>query len=207
MKTWLRMAWMVGVVFLASCGKEEINNSATSAAEQAANDEVYGKAQASRPYYESFTAVSTITPTASGVFNPGWGKGSARHMGTAIMCFNQQVIFAMVGGQPVPIGSSAAPVNQFYATQLAAAGITNVPSSVSAITYDSHGNSVWFTSSTGTSLAPVNATRVNFTANLQIIGGTGRFAGASGQTIMNGYFNPQDPNQAAVITTGGTIIY
>ncbi|MFA6261750.1 MAG: hypothetical protein WC760_09790 [Bacteroidia bacterium] len=206
MKSRLTIAWVIVMVIFTSCGKEEITNQSNAALEQGSNEATYGKTQAARPYYESFTAISNITPTANGVFNPGWGTGSARHMGTAKMCFNQQVIFAMINSQPMPIGSTAAPVNQFYASQLAAAGIT-VPNSVSSITYDDFGNSVWFTSTTGTSLAPVSATRVNFTANLQIIGGTGRFAGASGTTLMNGYFNPQDPNQAAVISTGGTIIY
>lgn len=200
------IALVVVMVYFTSCGKEEITNQGNAALEQGSNEANYGKAQAARPYYESFTAISNITPTASGVFNPGWGTGSARHMGTAKMCFNQQVIFAMINGQPTPIGSVAAPVNQFYAAELATVGIT-VPNTVSSITYDNFGNSVWFTSTTGTSLSPVSATRVNFTANLQIIGGSGRYAGASGTTLMNGYFNPQDPNQAAVISTGGTIIY
>ena len=103
------------------------------------------------------------------------------------------------------ISSVAAPVTQFFATQLALSGITGIPGDVSTITYDDYGNSIWFhqTSSTTT---PESETRLNFIATADIIGGTGKFEGASGTTTIHGYLNPAD-NTDAGYSSEGTIIY
>ncbi len=185
---------LLAMVTINSCTKEEIgpNTNTTNST----------SFSSTRAYHESFTAVSAITPTANGIFNPGSGTGHTTHFGNAHMCFNQLVKF--VNGNPV--GSTAAPVNQFYSSTLSTAGIT-VPNTVSSITYDNHGNSVWFTSDEGTTLTPVSITRVNFSAPLDIIGGTGTFAGATGHVLLEGHFNPQLPNQAAEMESNGSITY
>lgn len=207
MKNKLLLISLLALFIISSCTKEENTlPSGIATTNTKTGTTQYGKCgeKATRDYKESFNATSTITPTATGIFNPGTGKGHATHFGDdARICFNQLVL--LVNGNPV--GSVAAPVNQFYATKLAASGVKNVPNTVSSITYDEDGNSVWFTSSTGTSLAPVSATKVNFSATLSIIGGTGKFSGATGQVTMTGYFNPQSANQAAVMETSGTITY
>ncbi len=207
MKTKNLLLSLLVTLFIASCTKEEITpfNDSGNTANSTEEPVVFGKngKQVKRIYSEWFTATSTITPTEMGVFNPGSGNGNATHMGKATNYFNQMVTFS--NGQPV--GSTAAPVNQFFATELAAAGITNVPNSVSSITFDNDGNSVWFTSTTGTNLKPINATKVFFTANLDIIGGTGKFYGATGKVILSGFFNPQSASQSAVMQSSGTITY
>ena len=211
MKNKLLVVSFMAALAITSCSKEadDITTTNTSTTTKSSNT-VFGKNDESKDaklvtvaYSDYFNATSTITPTATGVFNPGSGVGHATRMGEARNCFNQIVNF--IGSQPV--GSSAAPVSQFFSTTLAKAGIYYLPSAVSSITYDDDGNSVWFTSSTGTSLAPVSATRVNFSASLVIIGGTGKFKGAIGSATMSGYFNPQTANQAAVMQTSGMITY
>lgn len=203
MKTRLLILSLLVAVFVSSCSKDDIDPT-NGGSNSGGTKPVYGKTgKATRAYQESFTATSTITPTNTGVFNPGSGSGNATHLGLATISFNQLVTFY----NNQPIGSTAAPVNQFYASQLAAVGINNVPDAVSTITYDKSGNSVWFTSTTGTSLSLVSATRVNFTANLNIIGGSGKFEGASGAVVLSGYFNPQSASQSAVMQSSGTITY
>ena len=211
MKNKLLVISFMAALAITSCTKDENDITTTSGTSTTkSNNTVFGKNDDSKEaklitvaYQDFFNATSTITPTATGVFNPGSGKGHATHMGEARTCFNQIVNF--IDGQPV--GSSAAPVSQFFSTTLAKAGIYYLPSTVSSITYDEDGNSVWFTSSTGTALSPTSATKVNFSASLVIIGGTGRFKGAIGSATMSGYFNPQTANQAAVMQTSGTITY
>jgi hypothetical protein len=84
----------------------------------------------------------------------------------------------------------------FYTAQLAALGITGVPSNVSSVVADSKGNSVWF-ESLGSTTTPVSPTRVEFTAQQNIVGGTGKFATATGSVTLKGYFNPTNPADAA----------
>lgn len=36
----------------------------------------------------------------------------------------------------------------------------------------------------------VSPTQITFSGTMYIIGGTGKFAGATGETTLNGYFNP-----------------
>jgi hypothetical protein len=114
-------------------------------------------------------------------------------MGNASTYFNQYASFG-----PTGLTTSAAPVTMFFATQLAP---FNVPSNVSSIVFDDKGNSVWF-QSVGTQTMPVSPTRVNFTGTNNIVGGTGKFAGATGQVTVNGYFNPQDQQDASFWQNG-----
>jgi hypothetical protein len=79
----------------------------------------------------------------------------------------------------------------FFASQLVAAGYTDIPPSVSTIIYDDKGNSIWFHHTSITSI-PVSPTRVNILVTQDIIGGTGKFTNATGQVTLNGFFNPQD---------------
>jgi hypothetical protein len=199
MKTQLAITSLCVVLALASCKKDETSGTSIDPASAMTAH----SAPVTRAYNDSFGAFSNLTFTSSGVFNPGSGSGNATHMGNASCYFNQLVLF--YNGNP--IGSVAAPVSQFFSSQIAAAGITGVPGSVSTITIDHQGNSIWFTTYSGTSLAFVNPTRVNFSSNLSIIGGTGKFAGATGTVTLNGYFNPQSPSQAATFINSGTITF
>ena len=131
---------------------------------------------------------------------PGGGEGTGTHIGLSHTYFNQYVPF-----NPPAISSVAAPVTQFFATQLALSGITGIPGDVSTITYDDYGNSIWFHQTTSTT-TPESETRLNFIATADIIGGTGKFEGASGTTTIHGYLNPAD-NTDAGYSSEGTIIY
>lgn len=127
---------------------------------------------------------------------PGGGAGNATHMGKARCFFNQYTSFG-----PAGLGSVPAPVNMFFATDLSAAGITGIPAYVSSITYDGKGNFVWFQGG-GASTIPASPTRINFTATNTIVGGTGKFATATGTVALTGYFNPQNVEDASFWTEG-----
>ena len=127
---------------------------------------------------------------------PGGGDGNAAHLGKCHTFFNQYVPF-----NPPSISSVPAPVTQFFGGELTAAGLTNIPANVSTITYDDNGNAVWFyqTSSVTT---PESSTRLNFVATADIIGGSGKFEGATGSITINGYLNPTDPSDAGFWSSG-----
>ncbi len=129
-------------------------------------------------------------PNPAPAWYPGSGTGNATHMGNATTFYNQKAIFGPSGLASIP-----QPVTMFYAAELSAANILNVPDNVSSIVLDSRGNSVWFESE-GSTTTPVSPTRIEFTAVQKIVGGTGRFVGATGETILTGFFNPTDQQDA-----------
>lgn len=121
---------------------------------------------------------------------PGGGDGNATHMGKANTYFNQYVTFI-----PPNVVSLHAPVTQYFVNQLADAGYTDIPDEVGSIVFDDKGNSIWFQTSSNTSV-PVGPTRIEFSGVNQIIGGTGKFEGATGEVALNGYYNPQNQQDA-----------
>lgn len=166
------------------------------------------KPRVSRPYKDDFTTWFQFIPgegwSASyptfQAYYPGGGKGNATYLGSCKTFFNQFVPLA-----PPPIASVAAPVTMFYAGELAAAGLTTIPGHVSTINYDGRGNSIWFTQ-TSSVTTPASPSRLDFVATANIVGGTGRFAGATGSITIRGYLNPTDTSDAA-FTSEGTIVY
>ena len=135
-------------------------------------------------------------PTPFLAWYPGGGDGHATHMGNAKTYFNQYIPF-----NPTLFSSVPAPVIMFFSSQLSAAGFTGIPSDVSSIVYDDKGNSIWFHQRSNSS-TPVSEVRINFTGTLNIIGGTGKFSGATGDVNLNGFFNPQDQQDASVWSNG-----
>jgi hypothetical protein len=197
-KTFLLIA---AVAFFGSCQKEtlpDINNqteSVTTAQKQ--NQQL--------PFKGSFSTFFNFIPDIAGgwvppnpapAWYPGGGSGNLTHVGICQTYFNQYATFGPVGLQSV-----GAPVNMFFAGQLVAAGYT-VPNTVSTIYFTSNGKSVWSQVVGISTTTPVSPTRVEFTANHSIIGGTGQFAGATGQYVLSGYFNPQNPQQAGFDVDG-----
>jgi hypothetical protein len=89
------------------------------------------------------------------------------------------------------ITTVVAPVNLFFSTELANAGITNIPTPVNTIVYDNKGNSIWFHHTSINSI-PISPTRVNISGAEDIIGGSGKFSGAIGRVTRNAFFNPQN---------------
>lgn len=121
---------------------------------------------------------------------PGGGEGNATHVGNAKAYFNQYVTFI-----PPNIVSLHAPVTMYFADELEDAGYNDIPDEVGSIVIDDKGNSIWFHATSNTA-TPVGPTRVEFTGVNLIIGGTGKFEGATGEVTLNGYFNPQDQQDA-----------
>lgn len=135
-------------------------------------------------------------PTPFLAWYPGNGKGNATHIGNAKTYFNQYVPF-----NPPFFSSIPAPVNMFFAGALALAGYTDIPDEVNSIVYDDKGNSIWFRQTSNTT-TPESASRINFSGTSNIIGGTGKFTGATGEVNLIGFFNPLDQQDAGVSTKG-----
>ncbi|MFC5190738.1 hypothetical protein ACFPIK_03090 [Algoriphagus aquatilis] len=133
-------------------------------------------------------------------FYPGTGVGNATYMGKAYSFINQRAEFGPQG--PVTVG---APVTMFFAEQLANEfGLTNIPDEVSSLTTDGKGNTIYFKNILNVT-SPVSETRINFTADVEIIGGTGKFETASGMGKVVGFFNPG--NGAGETTLRATIVF
>ncbi len=135
-------------------------------------------------------------PNPAPAWYPGGGNGNITHIGTCQTFFNQYVTFGATG-----LLSGFAPLNMFFSSELAAVGIT-VPNTVSTIFFNDKGQSVWTAVVGFGSTNPVSATRVEFTSNLNIFGGTGKFRNANGTFIISGYFNPQNPQDAGFDVDG-----
>ncbi|MGZ5247560.1 MAG: hypothetical protein ACXWV5_11025 [Flavitalea sp.] len=188
---------------LISCKKDMVNNMEDETLSRAAKL----REPVKRAYRDSFdTQFQFIPDIANGwdpenptpflAWYPGNGDGNASHMGKAKTYFNQYVPF-----NPPFFSSIPAPVNMFFSEALALAGYPGIPDAVNSIVYDKKGNSIWFRQ-TSNSTSPESATRINFTGTSSIIGGTGKFVGATGEVTLNGYFNPLDQQDASVWTKG-----
>lgn len=186
------------IITISSCQKETtaINGMNEEIATAANNGPV------TRAYRDSFDTWYQFVPDILGgwtppnpapAWYPGGGDGNATHFGNASTYFNQYASFG-----PTGLTTSHAPVTMFFGVPLAS---FNVPANVGSIVYDNKGNSVWFQSA-GTQALPAGPTRVNFTGTNNIVGGTGKFAGATGQVTINGYFNPQNQQDASYWQNG-----
>jgi len=192
------------ISLVTSCKKEAaetLNDSGTTNRMQKS-----AKKRVERAYKDDFkTSYRFIPDIANGwtppnpgpAWYPGEGEGHATHMGKAFTKFNQYASFG-----PNGFGSVGAPLNlfPFLKDPLTAAGIT-VPDNVNSIVFDDKGNSIWF-QLTSNFTVPASATRINFTGTADIVGGTGKFIGATGQVNLTGYFNPTNSNDAGVSAEG-----
>lgn len=151
------------------------------------------KKDVSRPFAGKVNAQLSFVPNIKGGWvppnpAPGWypgtGTGIITGLGPCTTVFNQYATLSNTNQLQI-VGASA---NQFFATQLAAAGIT-VPDNVTNVYYDSHQNSVW-TESIGGVSNPVSPTQIDFKVEHSIVGGTGKFAGANGHCTLTGSYNP-----------------
>ncbi len=194
----------ISMLFLSSCQKEVLAPSSVRDAElnsSAKSGPVW------RAYKDTAATYYSIVPDfANGAspatgylpaWFPGGGTGTATHMGKIHNLFNQ---YATLG--PGGLTSVVAPVTQFFEAQLAAAGITGVPPTVNSITFDDKGNSIWIQANQPTVSTPVSPTLINYSGGGNIVGGTGKFANATGSVVVNGHFNPTDLNDAAYGSRG-----
>lgn len=158
-------------------------------AEQATGDENLRKGN-EIDYEETFTNLIEFVPAdgyAGGpapAFYPGTGQGTTSLMKKAFSFINQYASFGING-----LSTIGAPVAQFYQTELAKLGIKRLPDEVSSITVDSHGNSIWFKNILNIT-TPESISRTNFTAEVEVVGGTGKYTGVKGKGVVKGYFDP-----------------
>lgn len=117
-------------------------------------------------------------------FYPGTGKGLATRMGKAQSFLNQ---FAFIEGSELK--TVGAPVTLFFGDELTALGIKNIPNEVSSITIDKKGDSIWIKNISNT-VTPISANLSSFLAEVEFVGGSGRFAKFKGSGVVRGNFNP-----------------
>jgi hypothetical protein len=128
----------------------------------------------------------------------GGGEGNTSAIGKSWIYFNQYAYKDENG-----FHATAAPVNQFFSSEIKNSGIA-VPDDVSSVVYDGNGNSIWFRLISCSTEAAAAKT-IKFAGVADVIGGTGKFEGATGKVIQTGYFNTADRH--ANIVSEGTISY
>ncbi|MEB2776938.1 hypothetical protein SYJ56_16600 [Algoriphagus sp. D3-2-R+10] len=208
----LSMMTLAGSVLMASCSpfaEEPIQIQQVTDSEALVAPESFTNQNARKTveknYFERFTNQLTqvdengiYTPNIPAYF-PGTGAGNASHMGKAVTFLNQYASFGVNG-----LGSVGAPVTQFYSSELEKLGIVVDNPDVSSVTTDGKGNSVWFKNKQNT-ITTSSEERSDFEAEVEIVGGTGKFENASGTAIVTGYFNPK--NGSGSSTMQGTIVF
>jgi hypothetical protein len=217
MKTFsfLKAAFLiVAIPFLFGCEKEPLSEL------QVSSESALGKGkQVERPF-KGRMVTSTIligdeeAGWTEGDLLPAWflgsGEGNATHIGKFNAYFSQY-------GVPVGVNEAqvvGAPVTMFFTDELLAhctpAEIALMAElEVSVIIYDKHGNSIWSARVPVTrNLILDDASRVEVYQELVIVGGTGRFAGASGSYTLSGYtaINTTGPGRGEV-QIEGVIVY
>lgn len=193
-------------VLVTGCKKEDLSQASMQVASSAKADHKLKRAYKDR-FDTWFQFVPDFAngwdpqnPTPFLAWYPGGGSGNATHMGNAQIYFNQYVPF-----NPPYFSSVHAPVNLFFATELSAAGLGSLSNDVSSIVFDGKGSSIWLHQASNAT-TPVSDSRIEFTGTSAIIGGSGKFEGATGEVNLQGYFNPQNQQDAAV-SSDGWIMY
>lgn len=162
-----------------------------------------------RAYRDSFVVVLGFYPDFAGGWTPAdpdaptWypaeGKGNATHMGNANVYFNTHTL--RVAGTVTVFD---APVGMFYGPQVEQFGISPTDE-VTLVTYDGKGNSVWFRlkeKETGMPTWHLDATNIAMEGQMLIVGGSGKFEGATGETTFHGTFD-----QASLTKENGKWIF
>jgi hypothetical protein len=153
--------------------------------------------------FEPDIAAGYVAPNPA----PGWYPGAATKGHLNLLGKSQGFVNMYASFGPAGLQGTAASLNLFFADQLNAIGIS-LPDAVAIILFDKHGNSIWGRGIGTIPITPVSPTRVTFgETNAEILGGTGKFADATGSFAFSGYFNPQDTNDVGVEIKDGTIIY
>ena len=125
-------------------------------------------------------------------FYPGTGIGLATRLGKSSSFINQFATFD--GKDLVTVG---APITAVFAPQLAGLGLTGIPNEVSSLTTDGKGNAIWFKNLKNT-VTPVSAELSTFVAEVEVIGGNGKFKKSKGAGVVRGNFNPLTGEGASV---------
>lgn len=178
------------ILLMGSCKKEFVNtNNPNEEIATASN-----RGPVTRAFRDSFEIWLKFKPNIPGGWNPanpyslvwwpGYGEGNATHMGNVSIYFNGYTVGQPSGGVYI----FPAPVTMFFATELQS---YNLPQDVDGIISDDKGNSIWVKNDpNGIPSSPVSPSMITFSGKSYITGGTGKFAGATGETTLTGYFDP-----------------
>jgi len=202
---------IVGCFGFAGCQKEAVSPNepnlaqSTSANKAVKPQEHQLKGETSAGYYYFVPDIEAgyVAPNPA----PGWYPGVATEahlnlLGKGQGFVNMHATFGAGG-----LECTAAPLNMFFADQLAEMGII-VPDAVAIIYFDKQGNSIWGRAIGTFNVTPASPTRATFSGgSAEILGGTGKFANATGSFAFSGYFNPQDTNEVSFVISDGTIVY
>lgn len=132
----------------------------------------------------------------SGVaYFPGKGQGMANRMGKSLSFINQLAIIDEEFGNLITLD---APVTKFFSEELENLGLTGIPDEVSSLTTDGKGNAIWFRNIKNVTNS-INDTLTEFQAEVEVIGGNGRFAGSKGHGVVKGTFNPLSGQGSSVL--------
>lgn len=201
-----------GIALLTGCQKEVSDLSASGPTDSKAvtvkkTQEHLFKGEFNDASYQLVPGPGWVPYNPAPAWYPGVGEGHATLIGKSTGFVNMYVTMTPTGPQGSP-----APVKLFFSEELAAMGLLDkIPDATSILIFDKAGNSI---AAKGTASGPgaiplqiVSETRVLFSGMLDIIGGTGKFAGATGHYTISGYFNPMDFGDAGIEVKDGTIIY
>ena len=192
--------FLIGLSFyLTSCKKETNTNEVEEFLSQNRKETKQLPLRGSFDTYFNFIpdlANGWTAPNPAPAWYPGGGAGNLTHLGAAATFFNQYATIGALGLQTV-----ASPVTMFFGSEPSISNFS-LPANVSTIFLDKHGNSIWSHQDGNSTTQPVSATRVEFSSNHTIVGGTGRFSNATGNFVLSGFFNPQNSNEAGFSVEG-----
>lgn len=207
-----KQALLLAVIALAySCQKETLVTAESLTGNGADKTILASKYKPQSHYFKgAFTAYYNFIPDVAGgwvapnpapAWWPGGGQGHVNLLGKCRAFYNQYATIGVNGLQTV-----AAPVNQFFPVEASNLGI-QTSDLVGMVFVDEKGNSIWSRAVGAILTTPVSETRIDGAGYFEIVGGTGKFANATGHYNFTYYFNPVDNSDAGFEVKDGEIVY
>jgi hypothetical protein len=196
---------IAGFAFLLGCQKETLLSEASSAESMLVGkntSKINEQEAVERPFKGEVTSDWIQVFGESGFNVYGTGGGNFTHLGKSHFYYNTYTPYDN------RLTFVHAPVNAVpdLNTALTSYGY-NLPENVSAIFFDEHGNSIWSHQLAVGIYTPTATSHVLIDGEFEIVGGTGRFAGAEGHYTVSGYFNQDDYQDVGLKIFDGVIKY